>query len=169
VVAVDDDPQVLALLSRALTREGYQVSGFSRAAGALDLISREPPDILLLDVNLAVRDGFGVLTEVREKFDLPVVLITGRGAEQDRVLGLRLGADDYVVKPFSTSELVARIDNIVARHSSRRSGPEVRSFGALRIDTGAREVSVDGQAVHLTAGVRSPEVPLWITAPDLLA
>ena len=152
VVAVDDDPQVLALLSRALTREGFQVTGVQRANDALDLINRDPPDLLLLDVNLAARDGFGVLAEIREKADLPVILVTGRGAEQDRVLGLRLGADDYVVKPFSPQELVARIDNILYRRvPSRRLAPTVRTFGPLNIDTGSREVWAHGVQVQLTA------------------
>ena len=98
------------------------------------------------------RDGFGVLAEVREKLDLPVVLVTGRGAVQDRVLGLRLGADDYVVKPFSTSELIARIDAILRRRTpSEGAEPGLRTFGALVIDADAREVVVDGRRVHLTA------------------
>jgi two-component system phosphate regulon response regulator PhoB len=154
VVAVDDDPQVLALLSRALTREGFQVTAVRRAADALELIGRDPPDLLLLDVNLGKRDGFGVLTEIRGRLDLPVILVTGRGEEQDRVLGLRLGADDYVVKPFSPQELVARIDTILHRRVRTRraaSRPEVRTFGELGIDTGSREVRVDGATVQLTA------------------
>ncbi len=152
MIAVDDDPQVLALLSRALSREGFEVTGVARAADALDLISRDPPDMLLLDVNLAAREGFGVLTEVREKFDLPVILVTGRGAVSDRVRGLRLGADDYVVKPFSPHELAARIDNILHRRATRQPVARVvRTFGELSIDTGAREVWLDGRQVHLTA------------------
>jgi DNA-binding response OmpR family regulator len=152
VVAVDDDPQVLGLLSRALTGEGFHVTCLPTAAEALDLITRDPPDLLLLDVNLAARDGFGVLAEIRETLDLPVILVTGRGAERDRVLGLPHGADDYVVKPFSPQELAARIDNILDRRApSRGAPPTVRTFGELTIDTGAREVCVDGTEVQLTA------------------
>jgi len=152
VVAVDDDPQVLAMLARALTPEGFEVTGVLRAAEALELITRDPPDMLLLDVNLAARDGFGVLTEVRERLDVPVILVTGRGAVKDRLLGLRLGADDYVVKPFSTSELAARMENILHRRAALHPpAHSVRTFGELKIDTGSREVWVDGRPVQLTA------------------
>jgi DNA-binding response OmpR family regulator len=142
------------MLSRALTREGFQVTALCRAGELLELIGRDPPDLLLLDVNLGKRDGFGVLSQIRGKFDFPVILVTGRGEEQDRVLGLRLGADDYVVKPFSPQELVARIDTILHRRVRTRraaSRPEVRTFGELSIDTGSREVRVDGEAAQLTA------------------
>ena len=150
VLAVDDDPQVLALLTRVLTREGFEVTGLTTAAGALEAINRTPPDVVLLDVNLAGRDGFEVLTAVRDTLDLPVILVTGRGAEPDRVHGLRLGADDYVVKPFSSRELVARIHNILRRGAPARHAT-VREFGPLVIDVAAREIRLNDELVPTTA------------------
>jgi DNA-binding response OmpR family regulator len=150
VLAVDDDPHVLALLERVLSREGFEVTALTTAGEALDVISRTPPDVVLLDVNLAGRDGFDVLAQVRDRLDLPVIFVTGRGAEPDRVHGLRLGADDYVVKPFSSRELVARINNVLRRRAPARAAA-VREFGRLSIDVGAREVRLDGELVPTTA------------------
>ncbi len=150
VLAVDDDPQVLGLLTRVLTRDGFDVTALATASEALDAIRRNPPDIVLLDVNLSGQDGFEVLAKVRDGIDLPVILVTGRGAEPDRVHGLRLGADDYVVKPFSSRELVARIQNVLRRRPPHRPAA-VREFGRLSVDVGAREVRLDGELVPTTA------------------
>jgi DNA-binding response OmpR family regulator len=150
VLVVDDDPHVLALLSRVLDREGFEVTGVTTAAEALDRINGSPPEVVLLDVNLAGRDGFDVFAEVRQAHDLPVIFVTGRGAEPDRVLGLRMGADDYVVKPFSPQELIARINNILRRRDPPPRA-HVRTFGALTLDTVSREVRLDGELVITTA------------------
>jgi len=150
VLAVDDDPEVLTLLQRMLSRQGFAVTGVGSAAEALEVIERDPPDVMLLDVNLVGEDGFEVLANVRQRLDLPIILVTGRGAEPDRVLGLRMGADDYVVKPFSHAELAARIDNILRRVSSQHL-PVVREFGALRVDMTSREITIDGKVIPTTA------------------
>lgn len=119
------------------------------ALEALEAIDRDAPDVLLLDVNLEGQDGFEVLAEVRKRLDLPVILVTGRGAEPDRVLGLRMGADDYVVKPFSNAELVARIDTILQRRRVRPAG-SVRRYGPLHIDLNSHEVLIDGRLIATT-------------------
>jgi DNA-binding response OmpR family regulator len=150
VLAVDDDAAILGMLSRVLSSEGFEVSAVSGAVEALDSIRADEPDVVLLDVNLVGKDGFEVLAELRQTLDIPVILLTGRGAEPDRVLGLQMGADDYVVKPFSYPELVARIDNIL-RRSGAKAAPVVRTFGPLKVDMTSREVRVDGVLVVTTA------------------
>ena len=150
VLAVDDDPEILTMLVRMLTREGFDAAGVPGAQQALEVIQREAPDVVLLDVNLEGADGFDVLAEVRQRLDLPVILVTGRGTEPDRVLGLRMGADDYVVKPFSNAELVARIDTILQRRQVRPPG-SVRRYGPLQIDLSSHEVTVDGRLIATTA------------------
>jgi DNA-binding response OmpR family regulator len=150
VLVVDDDAGVLGMLERVLISEGFDVVGTANSAAALAAISAQRPDVVLLDLMLADEDGLEVLVEIRRNHDIAVILVTGRGDEVDRVLGLRMGADDYVVKPFSYPELVARIDSVL-----RRSGPvhqrKPRSFGRLTIDTTAREVRIDAQLVDATA------------------
>jgi DNA-binding response OmpR family regulator len=150
ILVVDDDARVLTLLCRVLGREGFQVTPVPTAHEALAMVEREPPDLVLLDVNLVGSDGFEVFTEMRQGSDLPVIFVTGRGGEPDRVLGLRLGADDYVVKPFSPQELVARIENILRRRRPQETGT-VRTFGPLTIDTGARELRLNGELIVTTA------------------
>ena len=147
---VDDDADVLAMLQHVLTAEGFDVRGVADAPGAMTAIRDDPPEVVLLDLMLADTNGLDVLAELRAEHELPVILLTGRGAEADRVLGLRMGADDYVVKPFSTPELVARIENVL-----RRAGPKgvnhALTFGPLSIDLGSREVAVEGTLVPTTA------------------
>jgi DNA-binding response OmpR family regulator len=150
VLAVDDDAAILGMISRVLTSEGFDVAAVTGAGEALDVIRGDQPDVVLLDVNLVGKDGFEVLAELRQTLDLPVILLTGRGAEPDRVLGLQMGADDYIVKPFSYPELVARIDNIL-RRSGAKAAPVVRTFGPLKIDMTSREVRIDGELVVTTA------------------
>ena len=150
ILVVDDDVRVLTLLCRVLGREGFDVTAVPTAQEALAVVEKEPPDLVLLDVNLVGSDGFEVFAEMRQGSDLPVIFVTGRGSEPDRVLGLRLGADDYVVKPFSPQELVARIENILRRRRPGEPGA-VRTFGPLTIDTGARELRLDGELLVTTA------------------
>ncbi len=147
---VDDDARVLTLLTRVLGREGFAITAVATAQEALATVERDPPDLVLLDINLVGSDGFDVFAEMRKNSDLPVIFVTGRGGEPDRVLGLRLGADDYVVKPFSPQELVARIENILRRRRPKETGA-VRTFGPLTIDTGSRELRINGELIGTTA------------------
>jgi DNA-binding response OmpR family regulator len=149
VLVVDDDEAVRALLSRYLQLEGYDVREAGDGASALSLISELGPDLVLLDRILPSEDGLDVLTRLRRQSQVPVILLTGLGDEGDRVLGLKLGADDYVVKPFSPAEIVARISTVLRRvKPSERS--ELLSFDGLVIDLTSREVLVDGERVEAT-------------------
>jgi DNA-binding response OmpR family regulator len=150
ILAVDDDEAILAMLVRVLGAEGFTVDGVTSGVEAIARLRTDVPDVVLLDVGLADADGFEVLTKLRQHLDVPVIFVTGRGAEPDRVRGLRTGADDYVVKPFSYPELAARIDNVIRRAGGRPT-PAVREFGALAIDLAAREVRLHGDLVPTTA------------------
>jgi two-component system phosphate regulon response regulator PhoB len=150
LLVVDDDEGVLNFLRRVLTSEGFEVTLASSVADARAAIETERPSLVLLDLGLADDDGLELLAELRSGTDVPVIVLTGRGAEHDRVLGLRMGADDYIVKPFSYLELVARIDTVL-RRSSQRPVAAPRVFGSIVIDTASREVSKDGRPIDTTA------------------
>jgi DNA-binding response OmpR family regulator len=150
LLVVDDDDGVLNFLRRVLTSEGFEVTLASSVADARTAITTGRPDLVVLDLGLADDDGLELLAELRSGADMPVIVLTGRGAEHDRVLGLRMGADDYIVKPFSYLELVARIDTVL-RRSNQRSVAAPRVFGPIVIDTSSREVSKDGRPIDTTA------------------
>jgi DNA-binding response OmpR family regulator len=149
VLVVDDDDVIRSLVRDGLEREGFEVCIADDGESALRELAEDAPDLVILDVNLPASGGFDVLSSIRESSGVPVILLTGRVDEIDRVLGLELGADDYVTKPFSPRELASRVRAIL-----RRVGPDARrslDFGELRIDTLAREVQVRGEPVTLTA------------------
>ena len=150
ILAVDDDQAVLDMLRRVLESEGFDVEAVTTGTEARQALNRLEPDVVLLDVMLSVENGYDVLADLRRSHDVPVILVTGRGEEPDRVLGLRMGADDYVVKPFSYPELVARIESIL-RRTRTSSTPRPRTFGNLELDFASREVRVRGQVVDTTA------------------
>jgi DNA-binding response OmpR family regulator len=149
VLVVDDDGVIRSLVRDSLEREGFAVRESCDGAGALHELAHDPPDLVVLDVNLPAVGGFDVLSSIRRSSTVPVILLTGRVDELDRVLGLELGADDYVVKPFSPRELASRVRAVL-----RRAAPDSRrglDFGDLRIDLKAREVHLRGALVELTA------------------
>jgi DNA-binding response OmpR family regulator len=149
VLVVDDDDVIRSLVRDGLEREGFEVCLAGDGEVALRVLGEELPDLVILDVNLPAIGGFDVLSAIRDSSEVPVILLTGRVDEVDRVLGLELGADDYVVKPFSPRELASR-----ARAVLRRAAPDANralDFGELRIDVKAREVQVRGEPVALTA------------------
>ena len=152
---IDDDPQVRTLVARLLTHEGYVVMDAANAEEGHAVLSKELPDLVLLDVMMPKTDGIDLLAEIRSRSSVPVIMLTGLGDEADRILGLRTGADDYVVKPFSAGELTARIESVLRR--SRPSAPsEVLRFtdaksGELAINCTTRDVEVRGELVVLTA------------------
>ena len=153
VLVVDDEPMLRNLLSRLLRMEGYEVIEAEDGQTALDLVARQKPDLVLLDVMLPARDGLDVLGDLRRTSDVPVILVSALAEEADRVLGLKMGADDYVTKPFSAAELSARIESVLRRAVMRRA-PEVAnllSFDGLVIDLGTREVRVAGEKAEMTA------------------
>lgn len=155
VLIVDDEPDVAAVVAMGITyqRPGYVVTECHSGAEALARIPVDRPDLIILDLAMPQPDGFAVLRILREADnDVPVIVLTAKGSEQDRVRGLELGADDYVTKPFSHKELVARIDAVLRRtraaaHPSRGNLLSVRD---LRIDFAQRQVSVAGRDVALT-------------------
>ena len=153
VLVVDDEPMLRNLLSHLLHLEGYKVLEAEDGVTALDVVATEHPDLVLLDVMLPARNGLDVLGELRRTSDVPVILVSARAEEDDRVAGLRLGADDYVTKPFSAAELSARVASLLRRSVMRRA-PATSSrlaFEGLSIDVRTREVRVAGSKVEMTA------------------
>jgi len=156
VLVVDDEPMLRNLLSRLLRMEGYDVIEAEDGQAALDLIDKRQPDLVLLDVMLPARDGLDVLGDLRRTSEVPVILVSALGEEADRVLGLKMGADDYVVKPFSAAELSARIESVL-RRAQVRGWPEPRAdasrlvFDGLVVDLQTREVTVGSEKAEMTA------------------
>ena len=151
VLVVDDDPGVLDVVAFTLRREGFKVDEERDGAGGLEAARARSYDIVILDVMLPGLSGTDVCRALRAESDVPILMLTARDAEVDRVLGLELGADDYVTKPFSTAELLSRVRAILRRRElDRASGGTVRRLGGLHIDLGRHEVLVDGERVHLT-------------------
>lgn len=149
-VVVEDDTAISDLVELYLRREGYRVLCASEAVRAVELVLRERPRVVVLDVGLdGPADGYDVCREIRARSDVPVLFLTARSDEVDRVLGLELGADDYIVKPFSPRELVARVRAVLRRAETPRRA-RVSSVGDVEIDRGGREVTVAGRAVELT-------------------
>ena len=152
VLIVEDEPDIRDLLVFHLEREGFQVVTCKSGAEALRLVRSGPPDLILLDLMLPEMDGLEVCRRLRQDpatRAMPIVMLTARGDEVDRVLGLELGADDYVVKPFSPRELVARI-RAVLRRVRPDAGTAPLTVGRLAIDPAAHIVTVDGAPVNLT-------------------
>ncbi|MGH2739253.1 MAG: response regulator transcription factor [Actinomycetota bacterium] len=152
VLVVDDEPIVREVLSRYLTREGFEVDTAEDGQAALDRFEAVTPDLILLDLMLPRIDGFGVFDQIRSRGSTPVIMLTARGAETDRVVGLDIGADDYVAKPFSPREVVARVRAVLRRSGSQAARPPEAPmrFGDLEIEGGTREVRVAGRIVRLT-------------------
>lgn len=152
ILIVDDEPELRSMLRQYLTREGFDVAESTTGNNALAAISDSEPDLVLLDVGLPDIDGFEVLRRVRESSDVPVIMLTARDEEIDRVVGLSVGADDYVVKPFSPRELVARIQAVLRRGAGgTRAVTTALRFTGLTIDETSREVRSQGDLVELSA------------------
>lgn len=149
VLVVDDEPMVREVVTRYLERDGFKVDATGDGLAALELARARPPDLLILDVMLPSKDGFSVLQELRKTSSVPVILLTARADETDRVLGLELGADDYVVKPFSPRELSARVRSVLRRSNPEEPGT-LLEFDGLTIEPKTREVKVGERAVDLT-------------------
>jgi two-component system response regulator RegX3 len=152
ILLVDDDPGLLDVVAFMLRREGFEVDEERDGTAALEKARTDGFDIVILDIMLPGMSGTDVCRALRAESDVPILMLTARDAEIDRVLGLELGADDYVTKPFSTAELLSRVRAILRRRELDRAtgGATVRKLGGLQIDLGRHEVSVDGDRVHLT-------------------
>jgi DNA-binding response OmpR family regulator len=150
VLVVDDDEALRELLVLVLEGEGYTVHVAGDAGTALEMVGDAVADLVVLDVGLGEDDGRVVLAQIRKTADLPIILISGQGDTADRVLGLRLGADDFVPKPFSPVELVARVESVLRRSRPREPLIETSTSG-LHINERTREVRLDDRLVELTA------------------
>jgi two-component system response regulator RegX3 len=150
VLLVEDEDAIARPLVSALERELFQVDVASTGAEALDALERTKPDLVLLDLSLPDTDGKDVCKEIRKTSDVPIIMVTARGEELDRVVGLELGADDYVAKPFSSRELIARM-RAVLRRADRSHDRTFIQVGELVMDAGARRVEKGGRSVDLTA------------------
>ena len=153
VLIVEDDPTVSEVVARYLGREGFEVEVVADGRAAVDRARTRPPDAMVLDLMLPGLDGLEVFRRLRSFSSTPVIMLTARGNEDDRVLGLELGADDYVSKPFSPRELTARIKSVLRRAENPPATTEtsnVVSAGDLSVDLGAREAHVGGRPVSLT-------------------
>ena len=154
ILTVDDEPRFTRLIEANLTSAGYEVFAAMDGQAALELIVEKQPDLVLLDVMMPGMDGFEVLDRIREFSNLPVIMLTAKGEEANRVEGLNRGADDYVVKPFSATELLARVNAVLRRSSSRTNAPPDSPkilHKNLTIDVAKAEVSINDQVVLLSA------------------
>jgi len=153
ILIVDDEPRYLRLMEANLITEGFQVIKGTNGQEAVDLVVEKHPDLVLLDVMMPVLDGFGACERIREFSNVPVIMVTARGSEGDRVRGLDMGADDYIVKPFSATELLARVRAVLRRAQSSGGAfqQSVFNHGNLRIDFARAEVFKDDKIVYLSA------------------
>ncbi len=152
VMVVEDEKEIRDLLKYNLERVGFRVAAFGDGETALERLFASRPDALVLDLMLPGRNGFEILSEVREEpatRDLPVVVLTARGAEMDKLLGFERGADDYMTKPFSPRELVARVQALLRRARPAREGGVVE-VGGLRVDALAHSIALDGRMLEFT-------------------
>ena len=147
ILVVEDEDAIAEPLVEGLRREGFETTRVATGAEALEA---PPQDVVLLDIRLPDIDGFTVCRELRARSTVPIIVVSARGEEVDRVVGLELGADDYVVKPFGLRELVARI-RAVTRRTRRSPGDDGLVVGTLRVDPRAHRVTLDGDEIELTA------------------
>jgi len=151
VLVVDDEPTVREVVVGYLRRDGHDVAEAGDGNTALELLESDPPDLIVLDMMLPGVNGLDILRRVRASSAIPVIMLTARAEESDRVAGLELGADDYVVKPFSPRELAARVNGVLRRTGGRPDeAPPTLSFEGLDIDPLSREVTMDDKIVEMT-------------------
>jgi two-component system response regulator RegX3 len=152
ILVVEDEETIFAPLAAALAREGFDAHVAETVADAIEANRRLDPDLVLLDLMLPDGSGFDVVREIRKSSEVPVIMLTARGEEADRVVGLELGADDYVVKPFSAREVIARIRAVLRRTEARSSAATegALEIGGLRLDPARRSVDLDGEPVELS-------------------
>ena len=150
ILVVDDEKQIVDIVRAYLSREGYQVMAAYDGPGAVDMARRENPDLVVLDLMLPGLSGWDVCRKLRQESAVPIIMLTAREEVADRIVGLELGADDYVSKPFDPRELVARVRAVLRRGEAPETQVEVIDQGDLRIEIATRQVSVAGRNVELT-------------------
>ena len=151
VLVVDDEPIVREVVVGYLEREGFRTQEAADGNRAKEIIESHPPSIVLLDVMLPGTDGLELCRWIRSRSKLPVIMLTARGEESDRIVGLELGADDYVTKPFSPRELAARVRTVLRRAETSTPAEDRLEYDGLVLDAWTREVSRKGESVRLTA------------------
>ena len=155
ILVVDDEPDICTLIRRYAEHDGHQTVSVSDGAEAVERCRKEDFDIVIMDVMMPEMDGFTATKKIREFKDVPVLMLSARGAEFDKLYGFEVGVDDYITKPFSPKELMARISVIIRRHAKDSGIPEkkdaVIEIGGLKIDTLGHDVFIDGEKTELTA------------------
>lgn len=151
VLVVDDEESILKVVDYALSQAGYEVHTVSDGDGAHFMFQEVDPDLVILDVMLPGKSGLDIARDLRAGSNVPIIMLSARGDEVDRILGLEFGADDYVTKPFSPRELVSRVKAILRRVESGPAEKACIEVGELEIDTLSRQVKLAGQAIHLTS------------------
>lgn len=152
ILIVDDEPRIRELIRENLEHAGYECAEAADGSAAIQMIGKGGIDLVIMDVMMPFTDGMTALREIRQrKFEIPVIMLTARGEEYDRISGLESGADDYIVKPFSPRELVARVKAVLGRTLPKeKTGGESYVFGGLTIDTLSHTVRIDGKEAELT-------------------
>jgi two-component system alkaline phosphatase synthesis response regulator PhoP len=150
IFVVDDEPQIVKVLKAYLEKAGYQVLTASNGLAALSIFQREKPDFLILDLGLPGMDGLELCKAIRRDSNVPILMLTARVEEADRLIGLELGADDYVIKPFSPREVVARVKTIFRRTTAEPVKREIIQVGELLIDLEQHTVHLAGKSIELT-------------------
>ena len=150
ILVVEDEPDLRRTLDKVLTVAGFQVLLAADGRTGLRAVHAEKPDALVLDIGLPGLDGWQVLARVRDLSDVPVLLLTAHGAEQEKVRGLRAGADDYLTKPYGNAELVARVQALLRRGGAATTVPDVYDDGQVRLDPNARTVLIGGTDIRLS-------------------
>lgn len=154
IVVVEDEPDILEILRYNLEREGFAVECFSRGDVVLDEVRKNPPDLLLLDLMLPGMDGLEITRHLKrtpETASVPLIMLTAKDQEVDRIVGLELGADDYLAKPFSPREVVLRVKAVLRRSNGLPASSDTLGVGGLTLDIPAHRLRVDGKEVELTA------------------
>jgi DNA-binding response OmpR family regulator len=153
ILVVDDEPRYVRLMEANLTSEGYQVLKALNGQEAVEIVAEKHPDLVLLDIMMPGVDGFVACERIREFSNVPIIVVTAKGEERDRVKGLDLGADDYIVKPFSATELLARVRSVLRRAQNSGSvfQQPIFTHGSLRIDFARAEVFRDDKMIFLSA------------------
>jgi len=149
ILVVDDEPNIQELARIYLEKEGFKVERASSGTEALDRIDRDKPALMILDLMLPDVDGFDVCRQVRKTSDMPILMLTARRDDIDKILGLELGADDYITKPFNPRELAARVKAVLRRYSNGHKQGKTIEAGNIHIDLARREASIAGQPVRL--------------------
>ncbi|KKM09511.1 hypothetical protein SY88_18030 [Clostridiales bacterium PH28_bin88] len=154
ILAVDDEPDIIKIITHRMSKEGFEVIPAADGEEALNRFRQEKPDVVILDLMLPKVDGFEVCRLIREESSIPIIILSARGDELDRILGFRMGGDDYLTKPFSPSELALRVQAMLRRNTTRRDAaedsPDTIRINGLFIDRRRHLVKVEGTEVQLT-------------------